>query len=261
MSNYYDYREVKVMIARKLMSMEGWSVYGYHEDESDLMSDYWSPAYWDGVAEKNGYVLCVNVYGAAQPQEIKQYNHSESTYDYSIAEKIKKLESMTVERGASEAEEASAKVMIERLQRKEEDARENADKYTVVGIIPGHMAHPPKMNWHIEKDGMIIAKGNGILKYASIWSYYSRGMENIEAYKKDRIAYAEENTKELLWHGYYDNEEDARKCTERHMKELEEDIKLIDQFEAFINKIDTACGGLIGDGDGTVYELIKCFVI
>lgn len=256
MSNYYDYREVKVMIARKLMSMEGWSVYGYHEDESDLMSDYWSPAYWDGVAEKNGYVLCVNVYGAAQPQEIKQYNHSESTYDYSIAEKIKKLESMTVERGASEAEEASAKVMIERLQRKEEDARENADKYTVVGIIPGHMAHPPKMNWHIEKDGMIIAKGNGILKYASIWSYYSRGMENIEAYKKDKIAYAEENTKELLWHGYYDNEEDARKSTEKHMKELEKDIKLIDQFEAFINKIDTTCGGLIGDGDGTVFEKI-----
>lgn len=52
MSSYYDYREVKVMIARKLMNMEGWSVYGYHEDESDLMSDYWSPAYWDGVAEK-----------------------------------------------------------------------------------------------------------------------------------------------------------------------------------------------------------------
>ena len=256
MSNYYDYREVKVMIARKLMTMEGWSVYGYHEDESDLMSDYWSPAYWDGVAEKNGYVLCVNVYGAAQPQEIKQYNHSESTYDYSIAEKIKKLESMTVERGASEAEEASAKVMIERLQRKEEDARENADKYTVVGIIPGHMAHPPKMNWHIEKDGMIIAKGNGILKYASIWSYYSRGMENIEAYKKDKIAYAEENTKELLWHGYYDNEEDARKSTERHMKELEKDIKLIDQFEDFINKIDTTCGGLLGNGDSTIYEKV-----
>ncbi len=256
MSNYYDYREVKVMIARKLMTMEGWNVYGYHKDESDLMTDYWSPADWDGVAEKNGYVLCVNVYGAAQPQEIKQYNHLESTYDYSITEKIKKLESMTIERGASEAEEASAKVMIERLQRKEEDARENADKYTVVGIIPGHMAHPPKMNWHIEKDGMIIAKGNGILKYASIWSYYNRGMENIEAYKKDKTAYAEKNTKELLWRGYYDNEEDARKSTERHIKELEEDIKLINQFEAFINKIDTTCGGLLGDGDGTIYEKV-----
>ncbi len=256
MSNYYDYREVKVMIARKLMTMEGWNVYGYHKDESDLMTDYWSPADWDGVAEKNGYVLCVNVYGAAQPQETKQYNHLESTYDYSITEKIKKLESMTIERGASEAEEASAKVMIERLQRKEEDARQNADKYIVVGTIPGHMAHPPKMNWHIEKDGMIIAKGNGILKYASIWSYYNRGMENIEAYKKDKTAYAEKNTKELLWRGYYDNEEDARKSTERHIKELEEDIKLINQFEAFINKIDTTCGGLLGDGDGTIYEKV-----
>ena len=40
------------------------------------------------------------------------------------------------------------------------------------------------------------------------------------------------------------------------MKELEKDIKLIDQFEAFINKIDTTCGGLIGDGDGIIYEKV-----
>lgn len=256
MSSYYDYREVKVMIARKLMNMEGWKVYGYHEDESDLMTDYYSPAYWDGVAEKNGYVLCVNVYGAAEPQEIKQYNYSESTCDKSISEKISKLKAMTVERGASEQEAASAKAMIERLQRKEQEAREDLEKYIVVGTIPGHMAHPPKMNWHIEKNGMIITKGNGILKYASIWNYYKRGMENIEAYKKNKAAYAEENTKELLWRGYYDSEEDARKSTERHMKELEEDIKLIDQFEAFINKIDTTCGGLLGDGDGIIYEKV-----
>ena len=50
MSTYYDYREVKVMIARKLMSMEGWKVYGYYEDKSDSMTDYWSPAHWDGIA-------------------------------------------------------------------------------------------------------------------------------------------------------------------------------------------------------------------
>ena len=256
MSSYYDYREVKVMIARKLMNMEGWKVYGYHEDESDLMTDYYSPAYWDGVAEKNGYVLCVNVYGAAEPQEIKRYNYLESTCDKSISEKISKLKAMTVERGASEQEAASAKAMIERLQRKEQEAREDLEKYIVVGTIPGHMAHPPKMNWHIEKDGMIIAKGNGILKYASIWSYYKRGMENIEAYKKDKAVYSKEHTQDLLWHRYYDSEEDAKKCTERHMKELEKDIKLIDQFEAFINKIDTTCGGLIGDGDGTIYEKV-----
>lgn len=258
MSNYYDYREVKVMIAHKLMSMEGWKVYGYKEDRSDSMTDYWDPANWDGVAEKNGYILCVNVYGAAEPQEIRQYNYSGFTYDRSIAEKIKKLEAMTIERGASEAEAASAKIMIERLQKKAEEATENANKYIVVGTIPGHMAHPPKMNWHIEKDGIIIVKGNGILKFASLWKYYSysRDMEWLQEYKKDKKSYADKHTQDLVNRGYYDTKEDARKNTERHIADLEEDIKLIDKFEAFINKIDTTCGGLLGEGDGTIYEKI-----
>lgn len=258
MSNYYDYREVKVMIAHKLMAMEGWKVYGYKEDRSDSMTDYWDPANWDGIAEKNGYILCVDVYGAAEPQEIRKYNYSGFTYDRSIAEKIKKLEAMTVERGASEAEEASAKLSIERLQKKAEEATENANKYIVVGTVPGHMAHPPKMNWHIEKDGIIIAKGNGILKFAHIWKYYSynRDMEWLNEYKQDKKAYADKHTQDLISRGYYDTEEDARKSTDRHIEDLEEDIKLIDKFEAFINKIDTTCGGLLGEGDGTIYEKV-----
>lgn len=258
MSNYYDYREVKVMIAHKLMAMEGWKVYGYKEDRSDSMTDYWDPANWDGVAEKNGYILCVDVYGATEPQEIRKYNYSGFTYDYSIAEKIKKLEAMTVERGASEAEEASAKLSIERLQKKAEEAKENANKYIVVGIVPGHMAHPPKMNWHIEKNGIIVAKGNGILKFADIWKYYSynRDMEWLKKYKKDKKAYADKHTEDLISRGYYDSEEDARKSTERHIEDLEEDIKLIDKFEAFINKLDTTCGGLLGEGDGVIYEKV-----
>lgn len=258
MSNYYDYREVKVMIAHKLMSMEGWKVYGYKEDRSDSMTDYYDPANWDGIAEKNGYILCVDVYGAAEPQEIRKYNYSGFTYDRSIAEKIKKLEAMTVERGASEAEEASAKLSIERLQKKAEETTENASKYIVVGTAPGHMAHPPKMNWHIEKDGIIIAKGNGILKFAHIWKYYSynRDMEWLNEYKQDKKAYADKHTQDLISREYYDTEEDARKSTDRHIEDLEEDIKLIDKFEAFINKIDTTCGGLIGEGDGTIYEKV-----
>lgn len=118
MSNYYNYKEVKVMIAHKLMSMDGWKVYGYHEDRSDSMTDYYDPASWGGVAEKNGYILCVNVYGAAEPREIRKYNYTAFTYDKNIADKIAKLEAMTVERGASEAEETSARLSIERLRRK-----------------------------------------------------------------------------------------------------------------------------------------------
>lgn len=258
MSNYYDYREVKVMIAHKLMAIEGWKVYGYKEDRSDSMTDYWDPANWDGIAEKNGYILCVDVYGAAEPQEIRKYNYSGFTYDRSIAEKIKKLEAMTVERGASEAEEASAKLSIERLQKKAEEATENANKYIVVGTVPGHMAHPPKTNWHIEKDGIIIAKGNGILKFAHIWKYYNynRDMEWLNEYKKDKKSYANKHTQDLVNRGYYNSEEDARKSTERHVEDLEEDIKLIDKFEAFINKLDITCGGLLGEGDGTIYEKV-----
>lgn len=258
MSNYYNYREVKVMIAHKLMGMEGWKVYGYKEDRSDSMTEYYDPANWDGVAEKNGYILCVNVYGASEPQEIRKYNYDGFTYNHSIAEKIKKLEAMTVERGASEAEATSAKMMIEHLQKKAEEATENANKYIVVGTIPGHMAHPPKMNWHIEKDGIIIAKGNGILKFAHIWKYYryDRDMEWLSEYKQDKKAYADKHTQDLVNHGYYDSEEDARKNTERHIEDLEEDIKLIDKFETFINKIDTTCGGLLGEGDSVIYEKV-----
>ena len=114
------------------------------------------------------------------------------------------------------------------------------------------------MNWHIEKDGIIIAKGNGILKFANIWKYYSynRDMEWLNEYKQDKKAYADKHTQDLVNRGYYDNEEDARKNTERHIQDLEEDIKLIDKFETFINKIDTTCGGLIGEGDSVIYEKV-----
>jgi len=259
MSTYYEYQDVKVMIAHKLMNMEGWMVYGYHADQSDSMTDYYDPARWDGIAEKNGYILCVNVYGAAEPQEIRKYNYDGFTYDNSIAEKIAKLEAMTVERGASEQEEASAKIMIARLQKKAEEATENRNKYVVVGMIPGHMENLPKMNWHIEKDGIIIAKGNGILKYAKVDSYYrySHYAENLEEYKKDKKAYTEKHAADLFNSGYYSTMEEAQKIAKSHIEDLETDIKLINQFEAFINKLDTTCGGLLGEGDGVIYEKVK----
>ena len=259
MSTYYDYREVGVMIAHKLMKMEGWKVYGYHADNSDMMTDYYDPAHWGGVAEKNGYVFCFNVYGASKGEEIRKYNYDGFTYDNSIMEKIAKLERMTVANGASEAEEASAKASIARLQKKAEESNENKNKYVVIGHIPAHMEHPPKMNWHIEKDGLIIAKGNGVLKYADIYNYYnySHYMEDMEAFKKDRKAYTEKHANDLFNRGYYSSMEKAQAVAEGHAEEMESKLKLINQFEAFINKIDTTCGGLLGEGDGTIYEKVK----
>lgn len=259
MSNYYDYRDVKVMIAHKLMKMDGWKVYGYSPDRSDSMTDYYDPAHWGGVAEKNGYILCVDVYGEAKPEEIRQYNYDGFTYDRSITEKIEKLQQMTVERGASEQEEQSAKMMILRLQKKAEENSENANKYVVTGIIPGHMANPPRMNWHIEKDGVYIAKGNGILKFAHVESYYNypHYEESMKEFKKDKEAYTNKHANDLFERGYYSSFEKAQAVAKEHAESMEDDLQLINQFEAFINKIDTTCGGMLGEGDGVIYEKVK----
>lgn len=259
MSTYYDYREVGVMIAHKLMKMDGWNVYGYHADESDSMTDYYSPAHWGGVAEKNGYVFCFNVYGKAEATEIRKYNYGGFTYDRSIAEKIEKLKQMTVERGASEAEAESAKLMIARLQKKAEESKENANKYDVIGIIPAHMEHPPRMNWHIEKDGVIIEKGNGVLKYKDVSDYYTYS-SYIEDMKKFKTMSKEEYIKEYIFNTmnrWNESQERAAESAESHYKSLIKKAALIEKFEQFINKIDTTCGGLLGEGDGFIYEKVK----
>lgn len=257
MSTYYEYQDVKVMIAHKLMAMDGWKVYGYKPDESDSMTDYWSPASWGGVAEKNGYVLCVDVYGESKPQEIRKYNYDSFTYDKTIMEKIAKLEKMTVERGACAQEEESAKKMIARLQKKAEEATENQSKYIVTGVIPGHMANPPRMNWHIEKDGVYIAKGNGILKYASIDNYYryDSWMEDMKKFRTNRESYIKESITDIMYRWNY-SQEQAEKQVNSNIETMEKKSALMDQFESFINKIDTTCGGLLGEGDGVIYEKV-----
>lgn len=255
MSTYYEYQNVGVMIAHKLMKIDGWKVYGYHANESDGMTDYYSPAYWNGVAEKNGYILCVNVHEAREPEEIRKYNYDGKLADVSISEKIKKLQQMTVERGASEAEAETARNMIVKLQAKQNLSNET---YVAVGIIPGHLANPPKCNWHIEKDGIIIAKGNGLLKYTKVDSYYrySHYEEAMEKFKKDRKKYFEDWAQDQYLRGYYSTLEKAYEASKSRLKDMEADEKTISAFEAFINKIDTTCGGLIGKGDGVIYEKI-----
>ena len=134
--------------------------------------------------------------------------------------------------------------MIEKLRSK---TKESSESYIVTGIIPGHMANPPRMNWHIEKDGIYIAKGNGILKFAHIDSYYryENYMEDMKKYKSMDI---EEYKKDFIseyMRRYNSDEESAARQADNHIESMEKDKKLMDQFESFINKIDTTCGGMI----------------
>ena len=250
MSNYYEYRDVKVAIAHRLMEMDGWKVYGYKPDQSDAMTDYWDPAYWDGIAEKNGYILCVDVYGASEPKEIREYNYSAFQFDASVTAKIAKLSEMTVERGASEDEEKSAKLAIARLQKKAEESAENSKKYIVTGMVPGHMENPPRCNWHIEKDGKYIAKGNGILKYYRLWNQswdLKDYMENPADFEAKYVMKMQDR---------YDLTK-AREIAAEHCERLKKEMNLKKSFDSFINKLDTTCGGMLGSGDGYVYEDVK----
>jgi hypothetical protein len=259
MSNYYGYREVKVMIAHKLMKMDGWKVYGYSPDQSDSMTDYYCPATWEGIAEKNGYILCVDVYGASKGEDIKQYNYSNFSYDKNILNKIEKLKMFTPDRGASSQEVETAKAKIEILQKKAEKSTENKEKYTIIGHIPAHMAHPPKCNWHIEKDGMIIAKGSGLLKYNEIRNYftYDSYIKDIEDFKtQSKDEYIKKYTDDLIYHNYYSENEKAQQAAESHYTDMININKLIDQFNSFINKIDTTCGCLCGNGDIDQYKKV-----
>ena len=238
MSNYYSYQSIKAKIAEKLMEMDGWKVYGYTPDESDVMVDYWSPAHWSGVAEKNGYILCVDVYGAEK--ETVLYETTRSTVDM---DKIRKLEAMTMANGASAQEEYTAKKAIEKIMVKAKESETAIKKE--VGRIPAHMENPGRCNWHIEKDGVYIAKGTGILqmKASLSWDaddyYKNPGKYKEEYFERHRDRYTPERL-ESIW--AYEKE-----CCEK-------EIKAFEKFNSFIHKVDITCGGMVGKGKTERFE-------
>lgn len=246
MSNYYEYEDVKIAMYHALQKKGGWKLYGYKPDESDLMTDYYSPASWDGIGVKNGFVLCVNVYGAEKERIIKRYIETQ-TNNEEINQKIKKLSQMTVERGASEAEAETALKMIETLKTK---IGENIENYEVAEIIPSHQANPSRCNWHIEKDGVIIEKGSGLLKFSKLEKYfiypkYKEELEKFEKYENEKEKWVSLEI-ERLKNNYYSS--DLGKIAERNWEKMSNILKLYRQFQALINKIDCSCGSTIGEG-------------
>lgn len=209
MSNYYEYREAKVLIARELEKLEGWTVYGHKPNESDPYTDYWSPEDWCGLAEKNGYIFVVNIGYEEKSREIYARVSETEIHNAKICEKISKLEQMTMARGASEQEETSAKAMIKKLQEKLQAEMNANTSRQIIGRYPAHQGNPSRCNWHIEKDGTIIEKGNGLLKYSALYSAMYYGNRNDDA-------------------------------------ETEAKIK---KFTDWVKRVDVACGGCVGNAE------------
>lgn len=234
-TNYYDFREAKVLIAMEL-SKRGWEISGFKPDESDGMTDYWSPADWDGIATKNGYVVVVDCsdYMVKWRSGKKDYHRSNNKENmelsFEVQSKIKKLEEIRQDRGASPAEEETAKKKIAMLLAKVKESNNTGVNIEV--FFPTFQANPPRMSWHVEKDGVIIAKGNGVAKFSDLYYFNEKDVkEELKQYADDKESY--------------------------RYKQAEGRLKLYKQFMTFINKIDTAAGSMLAkDGKGFVYENI-----
>lgn len=59
--DHHDRRQAQAEIGRQLRA-SGWTLYGWKEDRSDLMTDYYDPESWDGIAERDGYIVAVDVH-------------------------------------------------------------------------------------------------------------------------------------------------------------------------------------------------------
>lgn len=57
--HWTERRAAKAMLGEALRD-EGWTLYGYHEDKSDSMTDYYSPARWEGIGAKGSAVVVVD---------------------------------------------------------------------------------------------------------------------------------------------------------------------------------------------------------
>lgn len=154
---YGDKREAKVNIAMALIE-KGWKIYGFKNDESNMMVDYYSPADWGGIAEKDGFILCIDQSSLSYSgYQAKKYIGGNAVYKTNA--RIQKLEAMMNDEASTNNEKASCAVLIE----KEKEKAEMIEKYKVIETYPT-FSHPnPKScSWHIEKDGQIISKGTGV---------------------------------------------------------------------------------------------------
>lgn len=254
MSNYYEYEDVKRAMVHRLFKL-GWKVYGYSADNSDFMTDYYDPEWWSGIATKNGYILVVNDRFGQKEDRFNKVRKSVSA-DVDVESKIRKLERVTVEHGATEHEAETARVKIETLRAKMFGGE--GEVVTMELISPKHMANPGRCSWHVEKDGVIIEKGTGLLKFHRVLDITDE--RDLEAWQKfntmgrdEWIADEVEREKRMFW---AEDEESLRKSAAYDYESMAKKVKTLEEFNKLMNRIDTAAGGIVGNG-GYRYDKVK----
>jgi len=61
---HWTERRSAITRAGEELRRRGWTIHGYAEDRSDMLTDYYAPASWDGIAthpDRPGIIVCVDV--------------------------------------------------------------------------------------------------------------------------------------------------------------------------------------------------------
>ncbi len=229
---YYGDKKASLVNLSYALSARGWKIYGYKEDMSDMMTDYYDPASWSGIAVKNGFILAVDAYsgGTIGGDIIRE------SYDPKIAKRIRKLQALADDKAAAKGERENALAMIEKL-----------DKDLVKTVIETsdlppveYQKNPGNSKWHIEKDGKIIAKGTGVFQFS-----------RVNTWRDEYVVYDDFEVAKHLNATYFNmtDKEDWEKNNAYRKEEKAEKTKLLDKFFALIEKWDNIVRIKIGDGD------------
>jgi len=228
---YYGDKQRSLVVISGVLSNQGWKIYGFNEDQSDSMRDYYHPASWDGIAVKNGFILVVDVThsGTIGGDFIRE------SYDPKIAKRITKLQALADNHAASQGERDNALAMIEKFD------KELVKTVTIKGSSPAinYQANPGNSKWHIEKDGAIIAKGTGVF-----------GFSNVDLWRKKIVPYAVYENNDINDYYWQTKKEDWGKVYKDSVDSNIEQATLLNKLFNLINKWNKLTQINIGEGQG-----------
>lgn len=190
-SSYYDQNRAQANLGRALAE-RGWTLYGWKDDRSDVMTDYFDPESWDGVAVRGECVACIGVSSArmsgrceARMVRIPQgrcercggSGDDPSGWTLEAARKSPARYHAETARPGTVAlmphvvspvpfrDDAEGRLRCQRCGGEGElfrsERREDGPRW------PTFQANPPRCNWHVERSGRILAQGSGAWQCAS----------------------------------------------------------------------------------------------
>jgi len=162
----------------------GWKLYGWSDDKSDAMTDYFCPASWEGVATLGDAVAVVGAWGRSSGQEIGKSRQvddgpcptcggtGDDPSGWTLAqarENPREYHKATCDPGCVPLFPDVVSPIPFRLGGRLRcrgrgcvDGRLISYESDIIGHWPIFQENPKGVTWHVERGGVIIARGNGL---------------------------------------------------------------------------------------------------